>query len=173
MGEIAESRSKETGNHVKRVALYSELFALYYGLENKEAEMLKQASPMHDIGKVGIPDNILLKPGALSAAEFTLMKEHAKLGADALIDCMQESECNVEINFLSTAIDIAHYHHEKWNGQGYPNGLSGDNIPLSARLMALADVFDALISRRCYKDPVTFEDSVNIILDGLNVQTVF
>ncbi len=143
MGEIAETRSKETGNHVKRVALYSELLALKYGLSPKEANLLKQASPMHDIGKVGIPDNILNKPGRHTDEESIIMKTHATLGYEIL------KTSNRPI--LKAASIVAYEHHEKWDGSGYPRGLQGKDIHIYGRITALADVFDALGSERCYK----------------------
>jgi PAS domain S-box-containing protein len=143
MGAIGESRSKETGNHVKRVAEYSKALALLYGLPEEEAELLKQASPMHDIGKVGIPDDILKKPGKLTNEEFEVMKTHADLGYEML------KHSNRKI--LKTASIVAHQHHEKWNGFGYPRGLKGDEIHIYGRITAIADVFDALGSDRVYK----------------------
>jgi len=143
MGEIGETRSKETGNHVKRVAEYSKLLGLLYGMEEKEAELLKQASPMHDIGKVGIPDNILKKPGKLDALEWEVMQTHAQLGYEML------KHSNRDI--LKVAATVAGEHHEKYNGKGYPRGLSGKNIHIYGRITAIADVFDALGSDRCYK----------------------
>jgi putative two-component system response regulator len=143
MGAIGESRSKETGNHVKRVAEYSKLLALYYGLDKKEAEMLKQASPMHDIGKVAIPDAVLNKPGRFDEAERKIMDTHAKLGFDMLN--------NSNRPLLNCAATVAHEHHEKWDGTGYPRGLKGEEIHIYGRITALADVFDALGSDRCYK----------------------
>ncbi|WP_408997827.1 HD-GYP domain-containing protein [Sulfurovum sp.] len=143
MGEIAETRSKETGNHVKRVAEYSKILALKSGLGENEAEMLKLASPMHDIGKVGIPDNILNKPDKLTADEFEIMKTHASLGYEML------KHSNKKI--LQAAAIVSKEHHEKYNGEGYPNGLKGDEIHIYARITAVADVFDALGSDRVYK----------------------
>ena len=143
MGAIGESRSKETGNHVKRVADYTKLFALYYGLDEREAEMLKQASPMHDIGKVAIPDAVLNKPGRFDEAERIIMNTHAQIGFDML--CMSERE------LLKTAATVAYEHHEKWDGTGYPRGLAAEDIHLYGRITAIADVFDALGSDRCYK----------------------
>jgi HD-GYP domain-containing protein (c-di-GMP phosphodiesterase class II) len=143
MGSIGESRSKETGNHVKRVAEYSKLLALYYGLDEKEAELLKQASPMHDIGKVAIPDDILNKPGRFNDAERKIMDTHATLGYEMLK--------HSDRALLKTAAIVAYEHHEKWDGTGYPRGLSGENIHIYGRITALADVFDALGSDRCYK----------------------
>ena len=144
MGAIGESRSKETGNHVKRVAQYSKIFALYYGLDEKEAEMLKQASPMHDIGKVAIPDAILNKPGRFNEEERKIMDTHAQLGYDMLK--MSDRP------LLKMAATVAYEHHEKWNGKGYPNQLKGEDIHIYGRITALADVFDALGSSRVYKE---------------------
>ena len=144
MGAIGESRSKETGNHVKRVAEYSKLLALKYGLSEAEAEMLKQASPMHDIGKVAIPDAILNKPGRLNEDERRTMDTHAQLGYDMLKHSNRP--------LLKMAATVAYEHHEKWDGSGYPNGLKGEAINIYGRITALADVFDALGSKRCYKE---------------------
>lgn len=143
MGAIGESRSKETGNHVKRVAEYSKLLALYYGLDEKEAEMLKQASPMHDIGKVAIPDAILNKPGRFDEAERKIMETHAEIGYEMLKMSSRP--------LLKMAATIAYEHHEKYNGEGYPNKLKGEEIHIYGRITALADVFDALGSDRVYK----------------------
>ncbi|MCG3718643.1 HD domain-containing protein, partial [Aliarcobacter butzleri] len=143
MGAIGESRSKETGNHVKRVAEYSKLLALYYGLDEKEAELLKQASPMHDIGKVAIPDAILNKPGRFDENEREIMNTHAALGYEMLKHSNRP--------LLKMAAIVANEHHEKWDGTGYPKGLKGENIHIYGRITALADVFDALGSHRVYK----------------------
>lgn len=143
MGAIGESRSKETGNHVKRVAEYSKILALTYGLNEEEAEMIKQASPMHDIGKVAIPDSILNKPGKFTEEEYIYMQKHADLGYEML----KYSERTL----LKAAAIVAHEHHEKWDGSGYPRGLSGEYIHIYGRITALADVFDALGSDRVYK----------------------
>jgi len=143
MGAIGESRSKETGNHVKRVAEYSKLFALYYGIEEKDAELLKQASPMHDIGKVAISDSILKKPAKLTEDEFNTMKEHCITGYEMLK--------NSNRPLLQIASLVSLEHHEKWDGSGYPKGLKGEEIHIYGRITAIADVFDALGSDRCYK----------------------
>ncbi|HED34230.1 MAG TPA: response regulator [Gammaproteobacteria bacterium] len=143
MGSIGETRSKETGQHVKRVAEYSRLFMLLSGLDRYEADLVAMASPMHDIGKVGIPDSILNKKGRLTEDEFEIMKTHAVLGYDML----KHSDRPI----MRTAAIIALEHHEKWDGTGYPKGLEGKNIDLYSRITALADVFDALGSDRCYK----------------------
>lgn len=143
MGAIGESRSKETGNHVKRVAEYSKLLALAYGMSAEEAELLKQASPMHDIGKIAIPDNILKKPGRFDANERYIMNTHAELGYHMIK--------NSQRPLLKAASIVAYEHHEKWDGSGYPRKLSGENIHIYGRITALADVFDALGSDRVYK----------------------
>ncbi|RYA24467.1 metal-dependent phosphohydrolase [Malaciobacter halophilus] len=143
MGAIGETRSNETGNHVKRVALYSEILALKYGLSKEEAELLKLASPMHDIGKVGIKDEILNKPGKLTPKEFSIMKTHSKLGFNMLK--------NSDKKILKTAAIVAYEHHEKWDGTGYPRKLKGKDIHIYGRITAVADVFDALGSKRVYK----------------------
>jgi PAS domain S-box-containing protein len=143
MGEIGESRSKETGNHVKRVAEYSKLLATLYGLDEKEAEILFTASPMHDIGKVAIPDSVLNKPGKLTIDEFEVMKSHAEIGYEVLKGSNRE--------VLKAAATVAYEHHEKWDGSGYPRGLKGEDIHIYGRITSVADVFDALGHERCYK----------------------
>ena len=143
MGAIGEARSKETGNHVKRVAEYTYLLAKYYGLPQKECEMLKQASPMHDIGKIAIPDAVLNKPGRFNAEERAIMDTHAQLGYDMLKYSNRP--------LLKMAAVVAYEHHEKYNGTGYPNKLKGEDIHIYGRITALADVFDALGSARVYK----------------------
>jgi putative two-component system response regulator len=126
--------------------------------------MLYRSAPLHDIGKVGIPDRILLKPGRFAPEEFEIMKRHSALGRDA-IECAEKS-LGTNVEFLSMAKEIALSHHEKWDGSGYPEGLSGDAIPISARLMALADVYDSLISRRIYKEGMSHEKATGIILEN-------
>lgn len=144
MGEIGETRSKETGNHVKRVAEYSGLLAILCGLDEKEVNILLVASPMHDIGKVGISDSILKKPGKLTVEEFDIMKEHSMIGYNILKDSKRD--------ILKAAAIVAKEHHEKYDGSGYPCGLKGEEIHIYGRITALADVFDALGSERCYKE---------------------
>lgn len=144
MGAIGETRSKETGNHVKRVAEYSKLLALYYGLNEEEAELLKEASPMHDIGKVGIPDYILNKPGKLNDKEWSIMQTHAILGYEMLKHSKRA--------IFKTAAIVAREHHEKWDGTGYPYSLRGNDTHIYGRITAIADVFDALGSARVYKN---------------------
>jgi len=143
MSEVGESRSQETGNHVKRVAEYSKLLALKAGLSLEEAEMVLIASPMHDIGKVGIPDGILTKPGKLDAYEWEIMRSHSAMGYEVLKSSQRP--------ILKAAATIAYQHHEKYNGSGYPFGISGEDIHIYARIVAIADVFDALGSNRVYK----------------------
>lgn len=150
MGTIGESRSKETGYHVKRVAEYSKLLALHSGIHEYEAELLKQASPMHDIGKIGIPDAILNKPGKLDEKEKNIMDTHSKLGYNMLKHSDKE--------LLQAAAIVAHQHHEKWDGTGYPNKLQGEDIHIYGRITAIADVFDALGSDRVYKKSWRDED---------------
>jgi len=159
MGEIGETRSKETGNHVKRVAEYSRQLALLSGLPCEQAELLKMASPMHDIGKVAIPDHVLLKPGKLNDEEWAIMKTHASIGYELL----RHSERPI----LKAAAIVAGQHHEKWDGSGYPEGLAGEDIHLYGRITALADVFDALGSERVYKKAWPLEQ----ILELLNEQS--
>ncbi|WP_038086501.1 HD-GYP domain-containing protein [Tumebacillus flagellatus] len=143
MGEVGETRSKETGYHVKRVAEYSKILALGYGLSEEEADLIKTASPMHDIGKVAIPDSILKKPGRLTPEEFEHMKQHTTIG----YNLMKNSKRRI----LKAAATIALQHHERWNGTGYPYGLKEGEIHLYGRITAVADVFDALGSERVYK----------------------
>ncbi|MCD9025004.1 DUF3369 domain-containing protein [Cohnella sp. NL03-T5] len=150
LGEIAETRSKETGNHVKRVAEYSKLLALKYGISEEEAELVRLASSMHDVGKVAVPDAILNKPGKLTPEEFETIKNHTNHGYAML------NHSNRDI--IKTAAIIAYQHHEKYNGQGYPNGLSGEDIHIYGRIAALADVFDALGSERVYKKAWPLEE---------------
>ena len=154
MGEIGESRSKETGNHIKRVAEYTKLLALRYGISDEDAELLKMASPMHDIGKVAISDSILKKPGKLTEEEFEIMKTHTEIGYNLLKGSNRR--------ILSTAAIVAQQHHEKWNGKGYPNGLQGENIHIYGRITAIVDVFDALASDRCYKKAWELDRILNL-----------
>ncbi len=158
MGAIGETRSKETGNHVKRVAEYSYLLAKLVGLDTEQAELIKMASPMHDIGKVGIPDAILNKPARLDFEEFEIMKQHAELGYEMLKGSNRE--------ILRTSAIIAHEHHERWNGQGYPRKIAKEEIHIAGRITAICDVFDALGSDRCYKNAWDLEK----ILDFFKVE---
>jgi putative two-component system response regulator len=133
-------------------------------LTERYIDLLHRSAPLHDIGKVGIPDQILLKPGKLTPAEWAVMKTHAKLGSDAIEQA--ESDIEMPLPFLALAKEIAHWHHEKWDGSGYPDALAGDEIPVSARLMAIADVFDALICERVYKHAFSYEEAHAIISEG-------
>lgn len=172
LAHLAEIRDPETGNHLRRTQGYIATLCQHLKTHSRFSDFLSpltiqalvKSAPLHDIGKVGIPDYILLKPGKLTSEEMDIMKTHSRLGYYAIEQAEAEAECPVE--FLHIAKDIAHYHHEKWDGSGYPEGLVGDAIPTSARLMALADVFDALISQRVYKPPFSLEKAVGIILDG-------
>ena len=172
MASLAETRDNETGNHIRRTSHYVKALALQlrpnprfgYFLTDKNIELLFKSAPLHDIGKVGIPDRILLKPGRFEPHEMEIMKTHTTLGRDAIISA--ERELGVTVDFLTFAKEIAYGHQEKWDGSGYPEGLAGDDIPISARLMAVADVYDALISRRVYKDGMSHEAAVAIIVEG-------
>lgn len=157
LGEAVESRSKETGAHVKRVSLISYKLALSLGLSHEEAETIRLASPLHDIGKIAIPDKILNKPGKLEGEDWEVMKTHAEIGANILKSSPQP--------IFQIASEIALGHHERWDGTGYPNGLAEKNIPLSARITTLADIFDALGSKRCYKLPWSNEDILSFIIE--------
>lgn len=172
MASLAETRDNDTGNHIRRTQYYVELLARHLkdherfrGFLNDHAiSMLFKSAPLHDIGKVGIPDRILLKPGRFEPHEFEIMKTHCKLGRDAIQHA--EDQLGLEVEFLKYAKEIAYSHQEKWDGSGYPEGLAGDAIPISARLMAVADVYDALISRRVYKEGMPHEKAVAIITEG-------
>lgn len=155
MGEVVENRSQETGMHVKRVAELSKWVALKYGLSEQHAEMIKIASPMHDVGKVGIADEILHKPGRLSEAEFEIMKTHAVLGYNLLK--------NLDKPLIKLAANIAHQHHERFDGKGYPSGLRAEDISIEGRIVSLVDVFDALSSERAYKKPWRQQDIIDYI----------
>lgn len=171
LASLAETRDNETGWHIKRTRYYIETLinALrdnpdYAELRDPEtAELIIKSAPLHDIGKIGVPDSILLKPGPLTQEEFEEMKKHTILGSEALLGAEKELGSS---SFLRIAADLCRSHHEKWNGEGYPDGLSGNDIPLVGRLMAIADVYDALISARVYKPPFSHEDATTIILEG-------
>ena len=166
MVKLAGSRSGETGAHLDRVSAYSRILALDIAeqhpdlLNNQLAEEIAKVTPLHDIGKVGIPDNILHKPGRLTEEEFELMKTHTTVGGNILREVYERSGST----YLQMACDVAMYHHERWDGAGYPEGLKGEEIPLIAQIMALADVFDALTAKRCYKDAFSYERAKSIIL---------
>lgn len=165
---LSESRDDDTGAHIERTASFCRLLAekaqstssYANEIDNNFIETIYKASPLHDIGKVGIPDSILLKPGKLTDDEFTIMKTHVQIGYQTLAKIEQLYAQNA---FLKMGMDIVLYHHEKWNGSGYINGLSGEKIPLAARIMAIADVYDALRSKRVYKEAFSHEKSFEII----------
>ena len=172
MASLAETRDSETGHHIRRTQFYVKALAeklrghprFAWFLTDANINMLFKSAPLHDIGKVGISDRILLKPGRLDPHEFEIMKTHTTLGHDAIEHAEKLLGTNVE--FLSCAKTIALSHQEKWDGSGYPQGLAGDDIPIAARLMAVADVYDALISRRVYKQAVSHEKAVRIMIEN-------
>lgn len=176
LGAVAETRDNETGNHIHRTRAYVELLcgelsplASYRSqIAPQDWSLIWKSAPLHDIGKVGIPDQVLLKPGRLNGAEFEIMKRHTTLGRDALNAAA--SRAPSAGSFLRVATEIAYSHHERWDGGGYPERLVGVDIPLSARLMAVADVYDALISKRVYKEAIAHSEAVAIILDGRGKQ---
>ena len=169
LARLAESRDTETGEHLDRIQVYTRLLVEDLAENSCYADQIDcdfidevcRSSVLHDIGKVGIPDHILLKPGRLTPDEFEIMKTHAEIGAEALEDAAKYSSC---CSFLKIAAEIARYHHEKYDGSGYPSGLSANNIPLSARIVAVADVFDALTTERVYKRAMSAEDARQLIL---------
>lgn len=168
IADLVESRSGETGQHVKRSSHFVNLILLQakkHGkwpeiLTDKYIDFVTRAAPMHDIGKIVIPDAILNKPGKLTPEEFETMKKHAEAGSKIVYNILGGVE---DVAYVDIASDIAHYHHEKWNGKGYPCGKKGTEIPLCARIMAVADVFDALVSKRCYKEAMSYDDAFDLI----------
>ena len=160
LGNAVESRSKEAGNHIKRMSEFCYILAKELGLSDNDCEILKQATPMHDVGKISTPDSILLKPGRLTEEEMTVMKQHAQMGFDIL--------SGSERPILNAAAIIAQQHHERYDGTGYPAGLKGDDIHFFARIVAVADVFDALIHKRCYKEPWALEDILKLLKQEIN-----
>ena len=172
LAHLAETRDPETGNHILRTQAYVHELAVRLRrlprfasvITDRYLDLLTRSAPLHDIGKVGIPDTILLKPGPLDAQEWAVMKTHARLGSDAIERA--ERDAPMPVAFLGLAKEIAHWHHERWDGSGYPDGLAGEAIPLAARIMALADVFDALVSPRVYKAPVPIDRVRQIIAEG-------
>ena len=169
MASLAETRDNDTGNHIRRTQFYVSALAKKLAAQPRFAheltpyviDTLFKSAPLHDIGKVGIPDHILLKPGKLEPEEFEIMKTHTTLGRQAIEHA--EAQLGVHVDFLACAKEIASWHHEKWNGAGYPDQLAGEDIPVAARLMAIADVYDALISRRVYKAAMPHERAIEII----------
>lgn len=171
MAKLSQSRDDDTGKHIDRVQIFCKILAEKLSenvkykdiISNEYIENIYEASPLHDIGKVGIADSILLKPGKLTEEEFEIMKKHSAIGAHTLLEVRSKYP---EISFISMGMAISRYHHEKWDGSGYPDGLAGEDIPLCARIMAIADVYDALKSKRCYKNEKSHEESCQIIIDG-------
>lgn len=158
LGRAAEFRDNETGLHIVRVGHFSKILALAAGFSEARAELMMQASMMHDVGKIGIPDNVLLKPGKLTPEEFDIIKTHPAIGAEII------GEHDAEL--LIAAHEVALTHHEKWNGSGYPHGLKGEAIPITGRIVAIVDVFDAVTTRRPYKQPWPAEKAFELIHDG-------
>lgn len=169
--KLAESRDDETGAHVERTAELCKLMALYLRenpkysniIDNEYIDNIYKASPLHDIGKVGIPDKILLKKGRLSKEEFEIMKSHVEVGHETLKEVYSKYGANT---FLKMGMDITRYHHEKWDGTGYPSGIKGEEIPLAGRIMAIVDVYDALRSKRVYKEAYSHAKSMKLIKDN-------
>jgi putative two-component system response regulator len=176
LAHLAETRDPETGDHILRTQSYIQVLAKRLQshprfsdtITDHYIQLLTKSAPLHDIGKVGIPDHVLLKPGKLTAEEWTIMQAHAELGARAIE--LAQKDVDQPVEFLNLATEIAHWHHERWDGSGYPDALKGDAIPVSARLMAVADVFDALISRRVYKPAMPFTDARDLINAGRGSQ---
>jgi putative two-component system response regulator len=172
MASLAETRDNETGSHIRRTQHYVRLLGEHLRshprftafLTEANLDLLFKSAPLHDIGKVGIPDRILQKPGRLTQEEFEIMKRHTTLGREAIEAA--ERQLGASVDFLAIAKQIAEGHQEKWDGSGYPSGLKGDDIPIPARLMAVADVYDALISRRVYKPALAHEAAVAIMRQG-------
>ena len=168
MADLVESRDQETGDHIKNTAAYTQIIMDELRREGHYTDQLTdqfvadvvRSAPLHDIGKIRIPDAVLNKPGKLTDEEFALMKKHTFYGGEVI---EKTRSASADVSYLNVAKDLATYHHEWWNGRGYPEGLKGEEIPLSARIMAVADVFDALVSKRCYKPGFSFEKSMGII----------
>lgn len=173
IAEMVESRDKGTGSHIKKTKAYVEIIIKEMKRRDIYPEMLTEkfvyntinAAPLHDVGKIHIPDRILLSTNALSDEDYTVMKTHTTYGAQ-IIQYAIDKIGGDDVGYLQEAKNVAQFHHEKWNGQGYPTGLKGEEIPLSARIMAVADVFDAIVSRRSYKEPIPFEEAMNIIREN-------
>jgi putative two-component system response regulator len=171
LAKLAESRDEDTGNHLERVRYYSKSLAEALmqmpdappELDGRLIENIFLTSSLHDIGKVGIPDYILLKPGRLDDKEFEIMKSHTVIGFRTLTEALQKTP---EASYLRVAAEIARHHHEKYDGSGYPDGLRGERIPIASRIFALSDVYDALVSKRPYKEPFTHERARSIVTDG-------
>lgn len=179
LAKAGELRNEDTGNHVMRVAQYSRQLAIALGLSKKETDLIFYTAPLHDLGKIGVPDKILLKNGKLNAEEWAIMTRHCQLGASILLEkpkglALLEAESqfgpgsfNIDDEIKNTAATIALTHHEKWDGSGYPRGLAGSDIPLAGRIVAFADVYDALRSKRPYKRVLSREETWSIIENGV------
>lgn len=169
---LVESRDESTGGHIKRTSIYAEMLAEELGkterykniIDDEFIGCIAMVAPLHDIGKISIPDNILCKPGRLTPSEFAIMKTHAEKGGQMVRDTFSHI---ADERYKTMAYEVARYHHEKWNGKGYPEGLSGEKIPLPARIMAVADVFDAVSEKRCYRDAMPIEECFRIIENGM------
>ena len=174
MANIIEYRDLESGHHVKRTSELSKAMIDYLYIQGYDRRMINdvdhdtiiKAVPLHDIGKISIPDSILLKPGPLTREEFEIIKTHAAIGSEIVKTMLDEDD----MQYLKYCYDICRYHHERWDGKGYPDGLSGEDIPLSARILAIVDVYDALVSSRTYKPPFSHDKAMNIIKDGAGTQ---
>lgn len=169
IGSVVESRSVESGDHVRRVKAYTKIMAeemqkCYpeYGITENDIKVIARASALHDLGKIAIPDNILLKPGKFTPEEFEVMKTHSMEGAKLV----EQMENMWDEEYQKVSYEICRYHHERYDGKGYPDGLKGDEIPISAQLVSIADVYDALVSKRCYKDPFTKSKAFEMITSG-------
>ena len=174
MATMVESRDNSTGGHIKRTSRVVEIFSDRlsgcldeFGISEEFLQMVIKAAPMHDLGKIAVPDSVLQKQGKFTDEEYEIMKRHSAEGARIVNDILKGVESE---EFVRVAVNVAHYHHEKWNGQGYPTGIKGEEIPIEARIMALADVFDALESKRCYKDAYSFDTAFGIIEESLGTQ---
>lgn len=170
MASMVENRDNSTGGHIKRtsdvIGIFIETIKDDHLLELSDqfCRDLIKAAPMHDLGKIAIEDRILQKPGRFTEEEFEIMKTHAEKSAEIIEKMLRGVE---EEHFVNVAVNVARYHHEKWNGMGYPVGLSGEHIPLEARIMAIADVYDALVSKRCYKETMSFTKAYEIIIESM------
>ncbi|MBN2795334.1 MAG: HD domain-containing protein [Clostridia bacterium] len=175
LADMAELKDEETGHHINRVAVLGELVARalvqhkHYPLDEEFIQLLRISIPLHDIGKIGIKDDYLLKPGKLTDEEFEIMKTHTTIGAH-LLEVLHERIRAYEINYFQMARSIAYFHHERFDGLGYPMGLKGNEIPIEAQITSIVDVFDALMSKRPYKESFTMEKSISIIMSSKGKQ---
>ena len=167
MATMVESRDNSTGGHIRRTSMGVRLLVGEMDLDPDFSDRLIKAAPMHDIGKIAVPDKVLQKPGRFTPEEYEQMKKHSPEGARILREILADLD---DEEFKRIAVNVAHYHHERWDGKGYPDGLKGEEIPLEARIMAVADVYDALVSKRVYKDKMSFEDADRIICEGMGTQ---